>query len=477
MGQECCAATGDSDTESNNTQYKQSTNGADSNKSSRILQWTDNGLINIYKNDYFYRPLLNIEANEILFIGSHDENIVVASYDLEEQEYQYYSEIEIKQDQGSNEYIEFSAKWMECELDTKSQCIYFLNHDDRIIKLDLEDLDEDESPENLNNDISYAVRLNKYKTINKNHAQIISGPNNKLYILGARASSEHKEPENMNRANIVYIPYHTQARKFGTRSSLVNVKMRNKDYIYFVGSEEKIELQKSNRSDALRPGDKLWIYCINDNNWEFKYLFNALNSFGCINYENKYLFIFGGYRYNKKLKQFKKSSYINYLDLSKGIWYLLPIRLPQENAYYAVYHDDGGDIHLIDYEGSHFIVSMRDILESMNNGSSKLNDWNNRPKLNMSGKFNTTQRMTDCQMMSEQFDIGKTQTPTKHNMRIKRRGPRNRKRKRKGRKRKREKPQRQSSKGGYNAINNNNEDARKSLSYHKNLSYKDAGLI
>ena len=408
MGSNCCS--GDREDDYKLTQSESSPSNVEKPKkknSKQMITWTENGFIGLYGGSFFAKPLL--DNDDILFISSYEDHIVIVCYDSETNENINYDEIEIKCE-NNDDHIEFDVRYCEYTIDAINKLVYIISDTDdenekNIIKLDLKD--------------NTATLLHTIKVKNDNHPQIMSFKN-RIYILGASSDDEKKSNED----NFVYVPYSKSMNGFGSRSVCINVNKSTNNYLYLIGGE------KQDR-DIVAPHQEIQILNINEYKWECKYLPQPMTSFGCINYKNIYLIIFGGYRYKKKEKQFQKSNTINVLDLESGNWFKLSLKLPEKNGFYAIYYDESDIVHLIAFEGRHYSLMILDIIEAIEmKQTTKICNWNEKQNNVRPSK---SARMDESQQ-DEDVDLSKNAIPTKAKVKyIKRRAPKNVTRKRRKR--------------------------------------------
>jgi len=120
--------------------------------------------------------------------------------------------------------------------------------------------------------------------------------------------------------------------------------------------------------ERVVPTQAIWSYDLNESNaskrWKERRLRRRMSDFGVVNYQNKFLFVFGGIRWNKKKKEYVYENKIECLDLDRDKWIGLKKKLPKKSAYFALNVDDES-IHLFCWKGEHFTVRIEDIIHAM----------------------------------------------------------------------------------------------------------------
>ena len=289
-----------------------------------------------------------VYGNELLFMSSQNNDLIVKSYDLQTNEYKEKFSIPTE--------IAFDIEECEYTLDIQNKCIQFMlyNDDQQFMSVDLQ-------TESISFNGLYITERDNISHIayDQKAAQ--------TYIVGGHNADDSKNENN----NFVYVPYDKCSfvdkqnkeyliKKFGDCARTVLVEKDSKNFILVMGGTTE------SRGMINVPTDVIWKVDLGDSNpstkWECKYLYRNMTDFGVINYRNEYIITFGGIRWHKK-KGYIEDDGINVLDLKKEKWIVLKRKLPKKSAYFALYL--GNDIvHLFRYNGKHYTIKIDDIISA-----------------------------------------------------------------------------------------------------------------
>ena len=288
-----------------------------------------------------------VYGNELLFMSSQNNNLIVKSYDLQTNEYKEKFSIPTE--------IAFDIEECEYTLNIQSQCIQLMlyNDDQQFMSVDLQ---------------TESISFNGSNTTERDNTAHIAYDQKtaQTYIVGGHNADDSKNENN----NFVYVPYDKCSfvdkqnkeyliKKFGDCARTVLVEKDSKFFIFVMGGTTESR-------GMIVPTDVIWKVDLGDSDpstkWECKYLYRKMTDFGVINYRNEYIITFGGIRWHKK-KGYIEDDGINVLDLKKEKWIVLKRRLPKKSAYFALYL--GNDIvHLFRYNGKHYTIEIDDIISA-----------------------------------------------------------------------------------------------------------------
>ena len=278
----------------------------------------------------------------------------------------------------------------------KDNKIYFICNNKSLMTLDL----TKNSTEALDKEIT---------TSSDNVAQIECS-NGKIYILMAESITNNEDND-----DIIAVPCSQEIdqkknkpiiQKFGANARVFKVKMdqnSNDDFIFMMGGRQDqnvVDKDDEKRKVSL-PHDEIFIAKCDEETGECGYVqWNdqkckegakvyhtpyPFDKFGVINYQNKYLFVFGGVELEVKTKKQLFCQEIRVLvltgdceyDLEYGEWYKTNIKLPKQGKknrngknynfqyYHALYDEEAEIIHLFNYYGKHWKMETNQLFTAL----------------------------------------------------------------------------------------------------------------
>eukprot|EP00484_Ammonia_sp_Unknown_P028299 CAMPEP_0197028852 /NCGR_PEP_ID=MMETSP1384-20130603/8442_1 /TAXON_ID=29189 /ORGANISM="Ammonia sp." /LENGTH=430 /DNA_ID=CAMNT_0042457917 /DNA_START=104 /DNA_END=1396 /DNA_ORIENTATION=+ len=304
-----------------------------------------------------------VRGNELIFLYTKKQRTKYVIFDLNTGQISKKAVI-----QGTDE--KFDVFNTVYALHEEQQRIYFIESNERLFVLDLNDADNELKP------------LNKSITTSDNNVASIAFVNQKLYILGGEEKSDLDD-------NYELVPYSTAVKfisadrkaqridGFGSFATVMKVHKDDSDWIYVIGGLHETE------KGYMGPNDQMFRYvltncdaytddphAVDKQRWQGSYFVQPANRFGLINYNNEYLVSFGGFMFmNKKIENRLDSVFVLALTDSakceKDSWYELARRLPLKGHYHAVYSQDSGLVHLFTYDGFYYQLNIQDVIKEV----------------------------------------------------------------------------------------------------------------
>ena len=132
------------------------------------------------------------------------------------------------------------------------------------------------------------------------------------------------------------------------------------------------------------PTDSLWMLDLEahgtSEQWKKLFLHTRMSRFGSINYNNEWLFFFGGFQFSKRRKEFGDSNKVYALRLADGAWHAIQLKLQRKSCFFAVFPEGSAVVHLYTYRGHHYTLEINELTGAVNSTAVKMNMWTEQSK-------------------------------------------------------------------------------------------------
>eukprot|EP01083_Nonionella_stella_P000420 1205_1 len=319
------------------------------------LNWTKETKLKLEKGASFGAPFINNQR--ISFLTSFDESLSVISYDLKTNDWLENASVNCDAESFdiSNCVYSFHAK---------TNTLYFIRDNAQLFSLDL-----------ATNTLKSIAAVSS----SEGTQVLIHSQKGKVYILG-------NEEEHKSNDDFVYVSYDEEMKgrivqEIGNQSVTESVTLKGKDYIYIIGGITKFKYKNDLRipNDIYEgPHRGLWILDIAERSWQRRWTGLEVAICGIVNYDNAYLFVFGGLMLNQHENAIKESKSIFALQFDTGEWFMLRAKLPDKGRYFAVYPQGSNAVRLFSWNGMHLTAQIHDIVHYAKKEELrfKIGEWN-----------------------------------------------------------------------------------------------------